>query len=81
MRYISQAGLLNIPRNRIVDCRSFCASMGKVIGRFYKSFDRNDDTAAVNAGSTPQSAVAASTSPRRSSDMTDEGDLFGLYQL
>lgn len=60
---------------------ALCMSMEKIIGRFSKSSDRNDDTPAVNAGSTPQSAVAASTSPGRSSDMTDEGDLFGLYQL
>ncbi|VTT69035.1 unnamed protein product [Fusarium fujikuroi] len=55
--------------------------MEKIIGRFSKSSDRNDDTPAVNAGSTTQSAVAASTSPGRSCDMTDESDLFGLYQL
>ncbi|KAF5548860.1 ankyrin repeat [Fusarium mexicanum] len=56
--------------------------MEKIIGRFSKPFDRdNDAPSPTKVGSTLQSIVAESTSPHHSSGMADEGDLFGLYQL
>ncbi|KAF4343770.1 ankyrin repeat [Fusarium beomiforme] len=52
--------------------------MEKILGRFSKSSDRDDDSSSfTKADLTPQLA----TSPRDSSDVASEDDLFGIYQL
>jgi hypothetical protein len=56
--------------------------MEKLMGRFSKSSGRDDDTSLLkNAVLTPQQAVSATASRRDSSDVADEEELFGLFQL